>query len=135
MTLVRDMMTTEPISVPQTASIDVAIDLMVEKNISGVPVVDDSGNLVGLITEHDVLNLYETEARGTTRFHSCQELMITNVRTIGQDASLEVAANIFHAATLRRLLVVDGNELVGILSRRDVVRCIRDSRLKQAAAN
>ena len=126
-------MTSDPISVPQTASIDVAIDLMVEKNISGVPVVDQAGALVGLITEHDVLNLYETNTSDSSRFQSCQDLMITDVRTIGQEASLDVAAKIFHAATLRRLLVVDGQELVGILSRRDVVRCIRDSRLKSLA--
>ena len=128
MTLVAEVMTPNPVSVPQTAAIDVAIDLIVEKNISGVPVVDDHGNLVGLITEHDVLQLYEDQHHEETRFHSCRDLMITDVRTIQQDASLEVAASIFHAATLRRLIVVDGNRLTGILSRRDVVKRIRDNR-------
>ena len=127
MTLVQDVMTKNPVSVPQAASIDVAIDLIVEKNISGLPVVNSDGALVGLITEYDVLQLYEDDA--STRYHSCSDLMTSKVCTIGQDASLEAAAKIFHAATLRRLLVVEGKELVGVLSRRDVVRSIRDSRV------
>lgn len=132
MTLIRDVMTQNPRSVPQTAAIDVAIDMMVEQDISGVPVVDEDGLLVGLITEHDVLCLYDSTTANTSRFQSCHDLMVTDVRTIDQNASLEVAAKIFHAATLRRLLVVDGDELVGVLSRRDVVKNIRDSRLAHA---
>jgi len=62
-------------------------------------------------------------------FLTCREIMITEIRTIQQDASLDVAAKIFQAASLRRLLVLDNKRLVGILSRRDVVRSIRDGRL------
>ncbi len=129
MSLIKDVMTQSPLSVPDTAAIDVAIDLMVERDISGVPVVDEEGKLAGLITEHDVLCLFESNAGDSARFQSCRDLMVSDVRTIDQNASLEVAAKIFHAATLRRLLVVDGDELVGILSRRDVVKTIRDSRM------
>jgi len=134
MVLVQDVMTRDPISVPQSASIDVAIDLIVERNISGVPVVDESNQLVGLITEYDVLQLYgKYHGDYETHYHTCQEFMTTNVHTIRQDATLEVAANIFQAASLRRLLVIEGKQLVGILSRRDVVRTIRDGRLSPAS--
>lgn len=134
MTLVKDVMTRSPISVRQDNSIDVAIDTMVEKNISGVPVVDDTGQLVGLITEFDVLQLYERPGSASeNRYSTCRDFMTKEIRTIQQNASLEVAANIFRAASLRRLLVLDGNKFVGILSRRDVVRCIRDGRLQVVA--
>jgi len=133
MVLVQDMMTRDPVSVPQDVSIDVAIDLMVEKNISGVPIVDEAETLVGLITEYDVLRFYgkqnDQQADG---YLTCREVMITEIRTIQQDASLDVAAKIFQAASLRRLLVLDNKRLVGILSRRDVVRSIRDGRLHAA---
>lgn len=133
MILVKEVMTPNPISVRQDVSIDVAIDLIVEKNISGVPIVDESEALVGLITEYDVLQFYgkyhDDEA---TSYLPCREVMITEIRTIQQDASLDVAAKIFQAASLRRLLVVDGNHFVGILSRRDIVRSIRDGRLSVA---
>jgi len=133
MVLVQDMMTREPISVPQDVSIDVAIDQMVEKNISGVPIVDEAGSLVGLITEYDVLQFCgkqnDEQANG---YLTCREVMVTDIRTIQQDASLDVAAKIFQAASLRRLLVLEQKRLVGILSRRDVVRSIRDGRLRPA---
>jgi CBS domain-containing protein len=134
MVLVQDMMTRDPISVPQDASVDVAIDLMVEKNISGVPVVDEDDLPVGLITEFDVLQFYgKYQGDCPTRYHTCRDTMSREIRTIREEASLEVAAKIFQAASLRRLLVLSGNRLVGILSRRDVVRSIRDGRLSPAA--
>ena len=133
MILVKEVMTQNPISVRQDVSIDVAIDLIVEKNISGVPIVDESDSLVGLITEYDVLQFYgKTHDDHASSYLACREVMITAVRTIQQDASLDVAAKIFQAASLRRLLVVDGNHFVGILSRRDIVRSIRDGRLSVA---
>ncbi len=134
MVLVQDVMTRDTISVPQDASIDVAIELMVENNISGVPVVDEEHSLVGLITEYDVLQLYgKYHGDHATRYHSCREFMTTEIYTIRQEAALEVAAKIFQSASLRRLLVLSGKQLVGILSRRDVVRSIRDGRLSLAS--
>ena len=132
MILVHEAMTQNPISVPQEVSIEVAINLMLEKNISGVPIVDDAGLLVGLITEYDVLKFYDNHKNQAPDYQTCREVMITEIRTIQQDASLDVAAKIFQAASLRRLLVLDGSRFVGILSRRDVVRSIRDSRLSVA---
>ena len=135
MVLVQDVMTRDTISVPQDASIDVAIDLMVENNISGVPVVDEEHSLVGLITEYDVLQLYgKYHGEHATRFYSCRKFMTTEIHTIREEASLDVAAKIFQSASLRRLLVLSGKKLVGILSRRDVVRSIRDGRLSLAPA-
>ena len=130
MKLVKDVMTQHPISVNQHVSIDVAIDLMVEENISGMPIVDDNNQLIGLITEYDVLQFYgKHHDDKATSYLSCKEVMITDVRTIQQNADLAVAAKIFQAASLRRLLVVDGQRFVGVLSRRDIVRSIRDGRL------
>jgi CBS domain-containing protein len=129
MLLVKDVMTRDPISVPENASIDVAIDLMVEKNFSCVPVVDDYGTLSGVITEFDVLQLLNEGNQTNAKLELCRDYMTAKVRTIREDASLSVAAKIFKVASLRRLLVVDQDRLVGILSRRDVVRSIRDGRL------
>lgn len=135
MQLVKDVMTTNTISVPQDAFVDVAIDLMIEKNLSGLPVVDQFDELVGLITEFDVLELfYKGQSSESVAGQRCRDFMTEQVRTIGQDATLEVAAKIFHAASIRRLLVVNGKKLVGVLSRRDVVRAIRDGRLSRVAS-
>ncbi len=129
MLLVKDVMTRDPFSVPANASIDVAIDLIVERNISCVAVVDDFGHLAGVITEFDVLQLFGRDPAEQAKTQICGQFMTAEVRTIQQDASLAVAANIFKMASLRRLLVLDQEKLVGVLSRRDVVRSIRDGRL------
>jgi CBS domain-containing protein len=128
MTTVKDVMTRSVVSVPCRAVIDVAIDLMVSQNISGVPVVDLEGRLAGIISEYDVLRLCGQREAEYQPFEPCERYMTADVRTIQQDASLDAAAKIFQAASLRRLLVLDGDKLVGILSRRDVVRCIREQR-------
>ena len=128
MELVKEFMSRSVISVPKYAAIDVAIDLMVEHNVSGMPVVDTHNLLVGLITEYDILNLYGKSDDECAKHEPCEKYMTTEVKTVQQDASLEVAATIFRAASLRRLLVLDGERFVGILSRRDIVRRIRDKR-------
>lgn len=132
MLLVQDVMSSKTISVPHNAFVDVAIDLMIEKNLSGLPVVDEFDELVGLITEYDVMQLFNsTHYTEEVVGQRCSDFMTEQVRTIGKDATLEVAAKIFQAASIRRLLVIDNKKLVGILSRRDVVRAIRDGRLNQ----
>ena len=55
--IVKDVMTGKIVSVPHYTAVDVAIDLMLEKNVSGVPIVDEFGHLLGVITEFDVLRL------------------------------------------------------------------------------
>jgi CBS domain-containing protein len=129
MPLVKDVMSRDPISVPFDASIDVAIDLIVERNISCVAVVGNFGYLAGVITEFDILRLFGLQEAERAKTQICGEFMTPDVRTIQQDASLDVAAIIFKKASLRRLLVLESEKLVGVLSRRDVVRSIRDGRL------
>ena len=129
--LVRDVMSDSIITVPFYAAVDVAVDLMLNNNVSGVPVVDDQGQLKGLITEYDVLKLHWTCAQ-TTAIESCEDFMTREVKTVQASATLDVAARIFHAASLRLLLVLEGNQLVGLLSRRDVLRSIRVKRSQPA---
>lgn len=120
-------MTGKVVSVPHYAAVDVAIDLMLEKNVSGVPIVDEFGHLLGVITEFDVLRLYGRDDNATS-FATCEQFMTRQVKTVQQDASVAVAANIFRASAIRRLLVLDGERLTGILSRRDILRCIHHQR-------
>jgi CBS domain-containing protein len=62
-----DVMTPEPVSIPPDASINDAIQLMLERKFSGLPVVDARGSLVGIVTEGDLLRRTET---GTQRKRS-----------------------------------------------------------------
>lgn len=125
--IVKDVMTGNIVSVPNYAAVDVAINLMLDQNVSGVPVVDDFDHLLGVITEFDVLRLYGTND-SSTDYATCDEFMTPDVKTVQQQASVDVAASIFRASAIRRLLVVDGERLVGVLSRRDILRCIHQQR-------
>ncbi len=130
--IVKDIMTGAIVSVPSYAAIDVAIDLMLEQNVSGVPVVDDFEHLLGVITEFDVLRLYGGDD-GSTSYSTCEQFMTREVKTVQQVANVNVAAAIFRASAIRRLLVLDGERLTGILSRRDILRCIHQQRGALAA--
>jgi len=133
MQLAKDIMTRDVVCVPSTAIVDVAIDMMLNHNVSGVPVVDDSQRLVGVITEFDVLKLFGRNDRSAL-YADCDSFMTRNVKSIQAEASVEVAARIFQASPIRRLLVVSGETLVGVLSRRDILRCIHEQRNGAAAA-
>ncbi|MDA1052968.1 MAG: CBS domain-containing protein [Planctomycetota bacterium] len=125
--IVKDVMTSNIVSVPHYAAVDVAIDTMLERNVSGVAIVDDFNHLRGVITEFDVLRLYGNND-ASTHYATCEQFMTRDVKTVQQDASVAVAANIFRASAIRRLLVLDGERLAGILSRRDILRCIHRQR-------
>lgn len=135
MAKVEDAMTRSVISVPKSATIDVAIGLLIEKSLSGLPVVDEHGSLVGVITEYDILDLFPTDGTDSFPIEACEKYMTPNVRTIQKDASLEIAVKIFRATSIRRLIVMDGDRLAGVLSRRDIVRCIYESRTSLSATS
>ncbi|MBQ8017173.1 MAG: CBS domain-containing protein [Methanobrevibacter sp.] len=121
---VKDIMTTEIITT--TSDIDVvnAFEKLMEYKISSLPVVED-GKLIGIITATDVghnliLDKYEL---GT----SVEEIMITSVVTISPDDTLETAIKVMKEGTsssgiLNQLPVVDGEELVGIISDGDIIQ-------------
>lgn len=128
MAIVKDIMSKSLVTVPHFAEVDVAIEMMVIKDVSAVAVVDSQGALLGVISEYDVLKLCGQSAEAAQRLESCATYMTSPVKTISPHASLEVVAKIFQAASVRRLFVVDGDRLVGVISRRDVLRYIRDNR-------
>lgn len=118
----RDFMTPHLVTLrPEMELLD-AIKLLLEKQISGAPVVDAQGNLVGILSERDclpqvVVASYHGEAAGRV-----VEVMRHDVHTVDAEASLMDVAQSFVKSRYRRYPVVDGNRLVGIISRRDVLR-------------
>ena len=126
-----DVMTTSLVTVHKTDSVDEVFSLLLRNHISGIPVVDESGHLEGIVTEYDLLALLQDA--GSTEV-SVQDVWTTKVITAHRDDPLPEIAEKFLAVPPRRLPVVDDdNRLVGIISRRDLVRYIRDLRIKIAA--
>ena len=139
-----DVMTRDIVAVgPETPLAD-AIRLMLERRVSGLPVVDGAGQLVGLLTEGDLLHRAETGtdavrlgwlqallARGRmaeryvhTHGRRVRDVMTRDVLTVGEASPLDDVVRIMETRHVRRVPVVEGGRLVGIVSRSDLVRAL-----------
>jgi CBS domain-containing protein len=129
---VKDVMTADVVAVRADASYrDLAAQLRTHR-VSGFPVVDDDGKVVGVVSESDLLAAGTSGSKHLAFFHHQQDpsaaapaaadLMTHPAVTIGSDEPVRRAAALMSARKLRRLPVVDhGGRLVGILSRADVL--------------
>ena len=90
---------------------------MGQERVSGLPVVDEAGCIVGVITEHDLLHAFRDDRADEL----VGQLMKTDVITISEDTSLEQIVDLFLEKGIRRVFVAHENELLGVISRRDLV--------------
>lgn len=122
---VREHMTTDLVTITPDTEIMRAVYLLVEHDISGLPVVDEGGSLVGMLTERDCIETaiqagYFDEAGGRVR-----DFMSSPVETAGADDSLMDIAERLSKSTHRRFPVVEDGRLIGLISRRDVLEALR----------
>lgn len=122
---VRDYMNGDVITLTPDTHLFKAIDLLLTHRISGAPVVDAQGYLVGILSEGDCLRgilneSYFEDACGTVR-----SLMSQVVETIDADADILQAAAHFVDRGRRQLPVTEQGRLVGQISRRDLLRALK----------
>jgi CBS domain-containing protein len=142
--IVRDLMTTHPLSVLPTVPVRAIVELLSEHGISGVPVLDSHGVLLGVVTESDLLrrlSLPDEPRRGWfrgmfddqdlaavryARAHgmTARDVMTTQLWTIGDDSTAGHAARLLEEHGVRRLPVVRDDRLVGMISRADLLRAL-----------
>jgi CBS domain-containing protein len=139
-----DIMTGRVITISPDATVLEAIDLMTKNHISGLPVIDGSGALVGMVTEGDFLRRAET---GTTRKRPrwleflvgpgrlAEEYVETHARKVGEvmtrepitiveDTPLDEVVHQMEHRRVKRLPVMRGTQLVGIVSRANLMRAL-----------
>ena len=145
---VADVMSRDPITVKPQTLIKEAIKILAEQRISGLPVVDDAGSLVGVISETDLLwqetgvepPLYimfldsviflENPARHEQELHKALgqtvgEVMSTNPVTVKSGQPLRKAAKLMQEKSIRRLTVTDEQaRVIGILTPGDIMRAM-----------
>ena len=122
---VREHMTTDLVTITPDTEIMRAVYLLVEHDISGMPVVDEGGNLLGILTERDCIATaiqagYFDEAGG-----SVGDYMSHPVETAEADDSLMDIAERMSNSTYRRFPVLDDGRFVGLISRRDVLKALK----------
>jgi CBS domain-containing protein len=148
MVKVKDIMTTDVVTVSAGDPVELCAKLMQENNISGLPVLNEAGRVTGIITEGDLIRRasrikapgyleilggliylgspkkFVEELQRAMSLEAGQ-LMSKNVISVGPEDSVEKAATLMVDKNISRLPVIDDkNNLIGILSRRDIMKCL-----------
>ena len=120
---IENIMTKNVITIEANAPIREAINIMIEKDITGLPVVDDKMTLVGIVSEKDVLRLL---CNIGDRPGKVEEFMTKNVVFFDQNDSLANVCDCLLANHFRSVPIVAGpkKKLAGIISRKDIVKNI-----------
>jgi len=108
---------------PETDVLD-AVHELVTRRIAGAPVVDDAGNLLGMLSEYDCMKVALNAGYHGNWGGPVREFMSEGVRTVDADMSIIDLAQEFITTRFRRFPVMQGTRLVGQISRRDVLRAL-----------
>lgn len=125
---VRELMTSPVISVAPNALIEDALETMLRHSISGLPVIDEEERLVGIVSEFDTLLLLGESGKDFQPIAPVVHFMTAQVETASEDQTLDDVFRIFARKPVRRLPVVRDGRVVGVISRRDLMRAVRDQR-------
>jgi CBS domain-containing protein len=114
-----DVMTENVITVKKDTILTDVMELLLRWHISGAPVVGDDGKLIGIISEIDLVNMAFSGNAADTRV---EEVMTKDVTAFPPDADIAELVNCFSSRRLRRVPIVANGKVVGIVSRRDILR-------------
>jgi CBS domain-containing protein len=117
---IKDLMTTNPVTCEASTSVVDAAKTMARKDVGPLPVVE-GGRIVGLVTDRDLVIRVLAEGRDPQRT-TIGEIASTDLVTITPDTSLEEALKLLAKKQVRRLPVVEGDRVVGIIAQADVAR-------------
>jgi CBS domain-containing protein len=126
---VRDVMASPVVTVAPDAALKEVASLLVERRINAVPVVDAGDRLIGIVSEADLLSLEtgQVAAAGGAPPHSAGEVMRQSVYTLTGDTEATAAARLMLRHRLKSVPVVDGDRVVGMVTRRDLLRLLARS--------
>ena len=117
----KDIMTSNVVTVGANSTVKEAIEILLEEKISGLPVVDDNGRLIGIVTEFALLAIaYDEEVRQ----EKVLKHMTTELITVEPEDPIRTVADMCIMHRVRRVPVVKHGRLVGLIARRDVLKGI-----------
>ncbi len=128
----RDIMSTNVISVKKDVPIFEAVKLLVENNISGLPVVEDDMTLTGLLSEKDVVDLFYEGERAENK--TVSDYMTDPAVCFEDNNALLNVCNFLVKNIFRRVPVTSEGKLVGIISIQDILNSVLESRQKKVVS-
>ncbi len=151
--LAKEIMTTHVACARADQTIHDVAQLLLERSVSALPVVDDDGHLIGVISEGDLLRRVETgterkqswwldmlvsneeKARDFLKSHAVhvRDVMTKEVLTIDEDTPVADIAELLEENRIKRVPVLRGDRLVGIVSRADIIRALAVRHIPVAA--
>jgi len=146
----KDIMTSNVVTLKKEMGVKEAAEILLDKGIGGAPVVDDEGNVVGMVTESDLI-MEDVKLHFPTFIHllsgiiylesikafeeklkkaaavKVEDVMSKKVISVTEDTSIEDIATLMIEKGISRVPVVREGKLVGLVSKRDIVRTIAQS--------
>lgn len=123
-TAARDYMTSDLITLTPDMDIHRAMRILLDKRLSGAPVIDPIGNLIGVLSKKDCLKVAFSASYHKEWGGSVSDYMEDDVQTIQADTDIVEVAEIFLESPFRRFPVMEKGRLVGQISRCDVLRAL-----------
>ena len=121
---VKDFMAKDLITLSPQMEILRAVSILLKNDIAAAPVVDDAGNLVGILTERDCMKVVLNAGYHSEYGGQVAEFMSHEVKTIAANESIVDVAKLFFGQSFHRYPVLENGRLVGQISRRDVLRAL-----------
>jgi len=116
---IKAFMTTDIITVKRETPISQAIELLLENNITGLPVVEDDNTLAGIISEKDIMDIVFSSVDVSSKV---EDFMTKDVVSFEQDEDFTAICECLINNNFRRVPIVENGKLVGIISRSDIIK-------------
>jgi CBS domain-containing protein len=126
---VKDIMTENVISVTKDTPIFQAIEILSNNDITGIPVVEDDMTVVGILSEKDVLSVLYAPQENEDKI--VDDFMTQPAICFEEDESVMDVCDCMRVSFFRRVLVTEHGKLVGIITRKDLIKCILQARNKE----
>ncbi len=123
---VRQLMDRVFVKLPPEMPVAKAVSILLKKKLTGAPVVDENGRLIGILSEKDCLKTLMIDAYDQMPLGIVSEYMSTELFSVHPDIEIFQLAELFLSRVYRRFPVVEDGQLVGQITRRDLLRAIAE---------
>ncbi len=117
---IQDVMSVNPIIIRKTETVKKAAQLMKETKVGSLLVLDDEGELEGIITEMDIVNKTVADGKDPTEVR-VKDIMSYPVHTISGDKNVIKCAEMMSKRNIRRLPVMSGDKIIGVITENDIL--------------